>query len=112
MSDYIQVHLKGMACSGRGVRMAQLTPTERDKILLLSAKEVGQEGTMIELKRAEWKNGVHQMIKQVTLTPVEDPNSPDVKWKQYTPQALDEAYEELFTAKDHNLLMAIFRTYN
>jgi len=112
MSDYELIHLKGHKCSGRAVRFVPLDPDERDNVLLLAAKDVGSDGTYPELKRTEWKLGVHQMIKFVSTEPVTDPNASDIKWRKVTPAVLEESYKELFTAKDHALLMATFRMYH
>lgn len=111
--DFVLLHLKGLHCSGRAVKFQPLDPDERDAILLLAAKEVGADGTMIDLKRMEWKYGVHKMIKQVSVEPVDgDPNDPSVKWKKHTPETMDQEYSKLFTAKDHALLTAAFRVYH
>jgi hypothetical protein len=114
MSDFELVHLKGFRCSGRAVRFVPLDPTELETVQLLATKEIDATSSVIDLKRHEWKLGVHQMIKQVSLTadPTMDPNGHDLKWKKVTPAVLDSEYKELFTAKDHQLLVALYRQYH
>lgn len=112
MSDFELVHLSGFRCSGRAVRFVPLDPAEHEAVQLLATKDIEPSASMLDLKRIEWRLGVHQMIKQVSTEPVTDPNGADVKWRKVTPQVLDETYKDLFTAKDHQLLVALYRQYH
>lgn len=113
MSDFEVVHLKGFACSGRAVRFVPLDPTEHESVQLLATKEIDEKtGTMIDLKRIEWRMGVHQMIKQVSAGPVADPNAADIKWIKVNPAMLDAQYKDFFKTKDHQLLIALYRQYH
>lgn len=111
MSDFEMVHLTGFKCSKRAVRFEMLDPDMRENIAALAAKEAGPDTSMIEYKRNEWKLGVHQMIRQVS-EPCDDPLDSKVRWKKYTAETLDEAYKELFTSKDHQILVSLFRQYH
>lgn len=111
--DYTLLHLKGNRCSRRAVRVIELLPDEKDDLMLQAAKAVGQDASIIELKKREWKMGVLSMIKQVSTEPVTgDPNGPDVKWKSYDYQTIETDYSKLFTSKDHALLVAAFRSFH
>lgn len=110
--DFEVAHLKGLHFSGRAVRFVPLGPDERDEVLVQAAKAVGMDGTIMDLKRQEWKLGVLHMVKQVSAETVEDPNAADVKWKTYTPQTLEDVYTKIFTSKDHSMLMALFKMYH
>ncbi len=114
MSDYEMIHLKGLYFSGRAVKFTPLDPEERDEVLLQAGKAMDAESTMIEMKRQEWKLGVLAMVKMVSdpIAPGGDPLSADVKWTKLTAAALDERYKELFTAKDHAALTAVFRAFH
>jgi len=94
------------------VRFQPLGPDDRDDILVQAAKAIGMDGTMMDLKRMEWKLGVLAMVKQVSVDPCVEPNAAGVKWKTYTAQSLDAVYAELFTSKDHSALMAMFKLYH
>jgi hypothetical protein len=112
MSEFELVHLNATKCSGRAVRFVPLTPSEHEAVQMLATKEIDPTQSMIDLRRLEWKYGVHQMIKQVSVESVADPNGADVKWKKVTPAILDETFNSLFTAKDHQLLTALYRQYH
>lgn len=105
-----QIHLNGKHCCKRGVRFKTLSPSEIDKITLDAAKVIGPEGTMIELRKAEWLMGVKHM-----LTHVSDPcdDLATAKFRKVTMQDLDgDNYDDLFTPRDHNLLVQLYREYH
>ena len=113
MADFTLLHLKGSRCSKRAVRIQELLPDEKDDLMLQAAKLVGPSATILELKRREWKMGAIAMIKQVSLEPVAgDPNAASVKWKSYDYATLESDYDKLFTAKDHALLVAAYRSFH
>lgn len=112
MSDFEVVHLNAVKCSRRAVRFVPLDPAEHETVQLLATKDIDPTQSMLDLRRLEWKYGLHQMIKQVTVEPVTDPYAADVKWKKVTPAILDETFKELFTAKDNQVLTALYRQYH
>lgn len=114
MSDFELAHLNARMCSGRAIRFMPLNPNEYEGVQILASKEIDAKSSIIDLKRLEWKYGVQQMIKEVSTTAdvVMDPNGPDVKWRKVTPQILEEEYSKLFNAKDHNVLVALYRQYH
>lgn len=101
--------------SGRGIRFAELTPLERDKVLADAAKLVGKEATMLELRGLEHRLGVKAMLKAYTeqsgLTD-DDLIKPETKWKKVTIQELDDKYDSIFSAKDHAVLAALYVRYH
>lgn len=114
MSDFELVHLNSLRCSGRAVRFVPLDPAELEEVQMLASKEIDERSSFIDLKRAEWKYGVAQMIKEVSVQadPSMDPNGADIKWRKVTPAILDSEYKSLFTAKDHQLLVVLYRQYH
>ena len=111
-----EIVLNAKFCSGRGVRFKVLDPYEHDAITLDAAKVVGMEGTMIELRKLEWKMGVKRMIVAVTkdggYKDTDDLISKEAAWRKMTVKDLDEEYNKLFTAKDDQFLCAMFRQYH
>lgn len=106
-----QYHLTGAkGYSGRAVRCRELDPSEVEKNLTDSAKVVGQEATIIELKKAEWRNGIKMMVVEVS-DPCTDPMDPSVKWKKLNPAML-ENLGDYFKVKDVLMLESIYREYN
>jgi len=105
-----QIHLNGKHCCQRGVRFKTLGPSDIDKITLDAAKVIGPEGTMIELRKAEWLMGVKQM-----LTHISDPctDIETAKFRKVTMQDLDgENYDGLFGSRDHSFLVQLYREYH
>jgi hypothetical protein len=99
--------------SGRGLRFKTLAPSERDQILFNAAKQVGEEGNFVELRSVEQKMGVKAMLVSVTeksdLTEQQVLQAP---WHKFTLPELDETYDRIFSAKEHQVLCALFRQYH
>lgn len=106
----LQYHLKGRGFSGRAVRLRELDPMEVEANLTATAKLVGPEATIVELKKVEWRNGVKLMVAQMT-DPCDDPFVEGVKWKKITGGMLDDL-GTYFKAKDILALEAIYREYH
>ena len=107
-------------CSGRGVRFSLLSPADHDDVMLQAAKKVGQEASILELKKAEWRDGVMRMVKEVTVQTdcfsQESLLRPEVKWRKVSYVELEMDFNEadedkrLLNAKDWMVLSEIYRT--
>lgn len=108
--------LKSPKCSGRAIKFEPLKPSEIDALMLEAAKAIGPEGTMIELRKMQVKNGILNMVKEVTveagLYKDGQANQPDTKWKKYTYQTLEAEYDTLFTSRDHAILEGLYHSYH
>lgn len=99
--------------SGRGVRLVELLPSERDESERNAARELGKDATLGDLTLSAMRAGVTRMIKFITeqtsfKTP-EELMAPSVKWKEVGLADLDENYDEYFTSKDDNVLCHLYR---
>jgi len=98
--------------SGRGVRVVELFPSEKDDVERKSAHEIGKDGTFSDLRLAMLRRGVYQMVKQVTASngtkKAEDLLSPDTKWKVVDLSDLEDNYDKYFTSKDDAVLGRIY----
>lgn len=107
-----QLHLNAKRCSGRGVRVRQLTPAQLDKIMLNAAKLLDPNSTtMLELRQAAMRDGINAMIVEYT----EEKDLKDLgtaHWKKASLDYLNDHYSELFTGKDDKLLSAVYREYH
>lgn len=106
-----QYHLQGKGFSGRAVRVEPLEPDEHEENLLNAAKIVGAGASVLELRQTEFRNGSRRMIKHYS-DPCADPMDPSVKWYSVKPGQFDDGFGKLFTAKDKQVLEAIFRDYH
>lgn len=105
-------------CSGRAVRLRELSPTEKDKIAETAAKSVGKEGSMIEYRNEEIRQGLFKMLVGVTktkgLTKVDDVLA--LKPEDWFTPTLEQlnmgSYDDLFTPKDDMILSSIYRRQN
>lgn len=99
--------------SGRGVRVVELYPSEKDESERLAAREVGKDATLGDLTLSAMRRGVNRMIKFVTVDKghkkPEDLLDSAVKWKEVTLADLDDSYDEFFTAKDDSVLCYLYR---
>lgn len=109
MSQF-QYHLKGKGHSGRAVRVEALPSHEVEANLTGAAKLAGPDGTGLEIKKIEWRNGTKIFIKSYT-DPCENPLAEGVKWKKPAPGQFDEMHV-YFTAKDCQVLEALYREYH
>jgi hypothetical protein len=94
--------------SGRAVRVQALEPADLEENLTSAAKIVGDQGTILELKKTEWRNGLKRFVVAVS-EPCEDPKA--AKWKKVTPMDL-ENLGDLFGPKDVAVLEQIFREFH
>ena len=97
--------------SGRAVRVEPLEPDEHEQNLLNAAKIAGPTAGILELKQTEFRNGARQMIKEYS-DPCENPLDPSVKWHKVKPGQFDDGFSKLFTAKDKQVLEALFRDFH
>ena len=107
-------------CSGRGVRFSLLSPADHDDVMLQAAKRIGPEGSLIELKKAEWREGVMRMVKEVTVNTdcfsQEALLRPEVKWRKVTYVDLEADFNEsdedkrLLQPKDWAILTEMYRS--
>lgn len=106
-----EFHLAGKYMSTRAVRVRGLEPIEAEQVLSDAAKIVGEEGTILELKKTQWRNGIKFMVVAIS-DPCEDPRKLDPKqWKKTTPQML-ENLGDFFTPKDIGVLEAVYRDFH
>lgn len=111
MSDLNQVLLSAKRCSGRGVRFRELNAVEHDTLSLDAAKQLGPEGTMLELRKIEHRMGVRMMI--VAVTKQNGLKTLDgATWDKVTIADVEAKWSEYFTAKDDAILLDLFRTYH
>lgn len=113
-----QFVLKGKGCSGRGVRIRTLSPTQRSTIIETAARSLGADGTVVELRAAEAVASVNSMVVAITeQTGLKDSaelisKAAELKWLPMTAELLDENFSKYFGAKDQSALIAIFRSYH
>ncbi len=111
MSEVFQVLLSGKRCSGRGVRFKELTAPDHDQLTLDAAKQLGPEGTMLELRKIESRMGVRSMIVGVTRqSGLKDLNA--ATWDKVTTADVEARWTEFFTAKDDAVLLDLFRSFH
>lgn len=113
MADLQQYHLVARECSGRAVRVRQLSPGELDRVLDAAYKQVGDNGTMIQLYNAEAQIGVVTMIHSYS-DPCErgQDMAPERKWTPVNDQIRQVLANDplsLFNAKDWDLLGKIYQ---
>lgn len=102
-----QMHLNGKGMSKRAVRYKELDPDQVGDNLVATAKLVGENATVLEFKKVEWRNGIKQMITEFS-DPCDDQFAPDVKWRKVTPGMLDNI-GDYFKSKDVAVLEHVFR---
>ena len=106
-----QLHLNAKRCSGRGVRIRQLSPAQLDSIVLNAAKLLDPGATMLELRQASMRDGINAMIVEYT----EEEHLADLgsaNWKKASLEFLNDNYSKLFTSKDDKILSAVYREYH
>lgn len=112
MGDIFQVVLSGKHCSGRAVRFRTLSAAEHDKLTLDAAKQIGPEGTMLELRKLEYRNGVRAMIVGISSQSGLKELSKDVVFKKVDPFDLDSNWSEYFNPKDEAVLTELYRSFH
>lgn len=108
MSSF-QIHLNAKKCSKRAVRFKVLSPAEAGSLMDQAAKIVGPQGTMIELRRTQWSLCVQAMLTEYT-DPTDEPMG--AKWFKASTQQMAADYDKLFTAKDDQILISMYREYH
>ncbi len=106
-----QYHLKGKGHNGRAVQLEPLDPDDAENCLTMAAKLAGTEATPIEIKKTEWRTGSKLFIKKYT-EPTENPLAPDTKWLTPKVGQFDHDMAKYFSAKDCQVLEAIYREYH
>lgn len=104
-----QVHLTGKWHSKRVVHVKMLDAFEVEDNLMQAAKLLGKNAEFLEIKKTEWRNGVKRFIVAVS-EPVE--NAADAKVRPVNIADLDATFTELFTAKDQQVLEAMYRDFH
>lgn len=109
-----QIVLKSKNCSGRGVRLREVSQEGRFQIFETASKEVGPDGTNGELRARVTKNSVVAMVAEMTeqtgfrsqkdLVAAGD----KVTWKKLSAQDLDENISKYFSAPDYSALAQLF----
>ncbi len=110
-----QIVLNAQQCSGRGVRLKVLGLGARAAITEAAAKELGPEGTMMQLRQREAVDGVCAMVVGVTektgfKTKADLVAAGDAAgWKKVTFAELVDDSAKYFGAKDMAALANVFR---
>ncbi len=102
-----QFHLTGKGYSGRAVRVRELSPEEVEENLTNAAKLAGEEATIIQLKKLEWRKGSQSCLVEFSEV-CTDPMAEGLKWIKVTQSHLDN-FGKYFKAKDQLSLEAIYR---
>jgi hypothetical protein len=118
--EFIQIFLNAPNCSGRGVRLRALTPTQVDALLERAATLVGKDATVLDVKLAEWREGVKEMLVAVTKAgALTDPNAlqdPATAWEPLDTRKIETVdgwgMDALFTARDMNFLIEVYKRFH
>ncbi len=103
------------------MRIRSLTPSQRDRITEKSAKLIGKDGTPVEFRVTEIREGVKSCIYEVTKQSglIEDGAlmAEGIEWVKVDLGMLSDdegvySYDKLFTSKDDVILSAIYRREN
>lgn len=102
--------------SGRGARLVELLPSEKDKVMRDSASLVGKDASMMDFKLEEIRNGVCTMIKELTTTKghksSDELRAEGIKWREVSKMDIVDNYDEYFTAKDDLVLSSLYRRFH
>jgi hypothetical protein len=101
--EYQQIHLFGKGLSGRAVRYVTLNDEQVEHIELEAAREIGKEGTNLDMWARVQRMGMELMVKQVS-DPCSREDLPKASWKAVTPAVLHGSWRTLFTNKDTKIL--------
>lgn len=104
-----QVHLKGKYHSKRVVHVRMLDAFEVEDNLTQAAKLLGKSAEYFEIKKTEWRNGVKRFILAVS-DPVD--TVAEAKMRKVNIADLDATFSDLFTAKDQQVLEAMYREFH
>jgi hypothetical protein len=115
MSEYVEFCLPSRTPqhSGRGVRFALLSPTERDAALVSAAMLAGDDKIKLALLRQ--REGVKRMLRAVTKrTGLSEADllDPKTEWMPVTHALLESDYDKLFTCRDDEVLAWFYREYH
>ena len=106
-----QYHLKGPRHSGRAVRLKELSSSDVNENLTQAAKLVSKDASVLELRKAEYRLGIQRFVVEISDA-CADPLDPTVKWKKVDPASFTEGLDSFFTAKDVQILEALYREYH
>lgn len=106
-----QYHLIGPRHSNRAVRVKELTSADASENLTQAAKLVSKDASVLELRKAEYRLGIQRFVVEIS-EPCADPLDPKVKWKKVDPASFTEGLDAFFTAKDVQVLEALYREYH
>lgn len=106
----LQFLLKADGCSGRGVRIRQLSAEDALELQLDAARELGAEAMAMEVHAKAQLFGVHSFVTHVTEeTGLKSRDAlAKATWKKVTREALAEGLEKYFGPKDVNVLVAMY----
>lgn len=106
-----QFHLTGKRHSGRAVRVEALDDVSVSENLTNAAKQVSGEATIVELRTIEKRLGLQLFIKEIS-EPTKNPLDPSLKWTKVNAASFEDGLSTFFTAKDVQVLEAIYRDFH
>lgn len=112
MSQIKQIHLSAKGCSGRGVRVRLLGPTEVDQATIDAAKQMGPEGVVAELRVLEASEFIKRMLVAYTEPNLSAEELLTANWIQADPSLIETEYGRIFNAKDDRVLYGLYRHYH
>lgn len=107
-----QIHLNAKGCSGRGVRVALLDPTQKFAVLEGAARDVGADATMMHLREREARDGVCAMVVEITEPGQKTLQGDGVAWKRVSAEHLDTHLDDVFNTKDFEVLKQLYRRWH
>lgn len=112
MSTIKQIHLNAPNCSGRGVRIRILTPTEVDATSIDAAKQLPEGGSLLELRVLEYRERLKRMIVSYTEPNLTPEQIVSATWIKADPEVLELDWNKLFGPRDDKFLVAIYRRFH
>lgn len=105
-------HLAGSKrFSQRAVKVASLDDTQVALNLTNVAKKMNEETTMVELRKAEIREGLKFFVREIS-EPTDNPLAKDLKWTKVNALTFEEGFGTFFTPKDIQTLEAMYREYH
>lgn len=99
--------------SGRGVRLTELSPTEKDESERSVARELGKDAAFGDFTLSAIRAGIVRMVRFVSkdkgYKKPEELLDSKVSWVEVDLGDMDENYDKYFSAKDDSVLSHIYR---
>jgi len=118
----IQFRLSAKDCSDRAIRIRDIDPTERDKVSIDTATEVGKDATGAQYAVTEARNLITICLVGVTKSAVASDDAllalPASEWIPLNPEKLSADptapthYSKLFSPKEDSIIAGIVRRRN